>query len=287
MATMFFGQYLLGKGVIDREALLDALDRQRLSNFSLPELAVQQKLINRDQATEVMARFRMSDAPIEGILAEIGGLGQDQVERLQRQQRSSWLRIGAALVEGGHLSDEEIAANLEEYRSLESATDQEIHRAMHHLPDSEAVSACVELTAFHFGRVSLRPAKLGSVSVGPDVLESDRQRFSQRIVGDGDYTIAVDLPPVLIASIARGMLGFEIEAGSETEADAVCEVINLIGGNACTQIEQLGRLLRPEPPVWSGSGGVVSQPGPVVRVVVVSADEEFDIRVFTPTDGGL
>jgi len=286
MATMFFGQYLLGKGAIDRAALLDALDRQRRSNFSLPELAVRQGLIDRERATAVMARYRLSDAPIEQILTEVGGLGHDQVERLQRQQRSSWLRIGAALVEGGYLSDEEIAANLEEYRSLESATDQEIRQALNHLPDSEAVSACVELTVFHFGRVSARPAKLESVSVEPDGLDSDRQRFSQRIVGDGDYTIAVDLPSNLIAAVARGMLGFEVEAGSETEADAVCEVINLIGGNACTRIEQLGLLLRPEPPVWSGSAGIVSPPGRAVLASVVSADEKFDIRVFSPIDGG-
>jgi len=157
---------------------------------------------------------------------------------------------------------------------------------MRHLPDSEAVSACVELTVFHFGRVTMRPSKLVSVSVEPDSLASDRRRFSQRIVGDGDYTIAVDLSPVLVSSIARGMLGFEVEAGSETEVDAVCEVINLIGGNACTRVEQLGLLLRPEPPVWSGASGLVSQPAPVVRAVVVSEEEEFDIRLFTPTDGG-
>ena len=57
---------------------------------------------------------------------------------------------------------------------------------MEHLPDCETVSTCVELTVFHFGRVSSRPVKLESVSIEPDVFESDRQRFSQRIVGDGD-----------------------------------------------------------------------------------------------------
>jgi hypothetical protein len=286
MATMFFGQYLLGKGVIDRGALLDALDRQRRSNFSLPELAVQHGLINRAKANSIMVRYRMSDAPIEIILEETGELNPDEVRRLQSIQRSSWLRIGAALVEGGHLDEEDLADALEGYRSLESATDQQIREAMRHLPDSEAVSACVELTVFHFGRVTMRPSKLVSVSVEPDSLASDRRRFSQRIVGDGDYTIAVDLSPVLVSSIARGMLGFEVEAGSETEVDAVCEVINLIGGNACTRVEQLGLLLRPEPPVWSGASGLVSQPAPVVRAVVVSEEEEFDIRLFTPTDGG-
>jgi len=285
MTTMFFGNFLLAKGVIDREGLLDALDRQRQSNRSLPELAVQQGLIDRRQANSIMVHYRMSDAPIEVILEEDGGLDPEQIERLQHKQRSSWLRIGAALVEGGHLSEEAIATNLEEYRSLESATDQKIREAMRHLPDSDAVSTCVELTVFHFSRVAGRPAKLESVSVEPDIIEDGLQRFSQRIFGDGDYTIAVDLPPELIASVARGMLGFDIEAGSETEADAVCEVVNLIGGNTCTRIEQFGNLLRPEPPTWSGTGSVVSTADQVVRVAVVSADVKFDIRVFSAADG--
>jgi len=282
MATMFFGQYLLAKAAINREALLDALDRQRRSNLSLTELALQQGLIDRSRANSIMVQYRMSDAPIEVILEQTGGLSPEQIQRLQNKQRSSWLRIGAALVEGGHLSDEEIATHLADYRSLESAVDEEIREAMSHLPDSEAVSACVELTVFHLARVTGRPVKLKSVTVEAVTLAADRQRFSQRIVGDGDYTIVVDLPPALVAEVAQGMLGFSVEPGAEAEPDAVCEVINLIGGNACTRIEQLGQLLRPEPPSWSGSGELVTAGADAVRAGVVSGDVEFEIWVFTP-----
>jgi CheY-specific phosphatase CheX len=285
MSSGFFGQYLLAKGIIDRDALLDALERQRRSNLSLSELAVRQNLLDRSQADTVMARYRMSDKSIETILVEGGFLEAGQVERLQRIQRSSWLRIGAALVEGGHLTEEAIAKNLGEYRSLESAADEQIRSAMHDLPEPEAVGSCVELTVFHFARVTGRPAKLEKVELTTGATSEGVQRFSQRIVGDRDLTIAVDLPPVLAAAVARGMLGFEIEAGSETEADAVCEFINLIGGNACTRIEQFGILLRPEPPVWSVGAGVVSPCTRVVRARVASGDTEFVIGVFVCSEG--
>lgn len=285
MSSMFFGQYLLAKGVIDRDALLDALDRQRRSNLSLPELAVRQGLLDRAQADTVAARFRMSDKPLETILVEGGFLERSQVERLQRTQRSSWLRIGAALVEGGHLSEEALGDRLGEYRSLESAADEQIRAALSDVPHAQAVGACVELTVFHFARVTGRPAKLEEVTVAADEPDDDRQRFSQRIVGDGDFTIAVDLPSVLAAAVARGMFGFEVEEGSETEADAVCEFINLIGGNACTRIEQLGILLRPEPPVWSGTAGTVSPAGEAVRASVGSGDAGFSVRVFVGSEG--
>jgi hypothetical protein len=285
MASMFFGQYLLAKGAINREALLDALDRQRRSNLSLPELAVQEGLIDRDRAEAIGAAYRMSDQPIEEILAATGGLAREQIERLQHKQRSSWLRIGAALVEGGYLTDDDIAAHLEDYRSLESEADRRIRETMRALDHSEAVSACVELSVFHFSRVTGRPAKLESVVQQTAELEPGRQRFSQRIVGDGDYTIAIDLPDELVAAVAQGMLGFNVDAGSEVEADAVCEYLNLIGGNACTRIEQLGRLLRPRPPIWSGRESAVQPEAIGVKAVVESADIPFAVRVFSGVDG--
>jgi CheY-specific phosphatase CheX len=139
----------------------------------------------------------------------------------------------------------------------------------------------VELTVFHFGRVTGRPAKLGALAISPVELAEGRQRFSQRIVGDGDFTIAVDLPPEFVRLVAQGMLGIDIKAGSETETDAVCEFLNLIGGNACTRIEQLGLLLRPEPPICSGSGNLVTPSEQAVFATVVSGDDDFDIRVFS------
>jgi hypothetical protein len=285
MKTMFFGQYLLAKGVIDREALLDALERQRKYNLSLPELAVRQGLIEPEDAAEVLSRFRMSVATIDEILIEGGYLDAEGVHRLHRTQRTSWLRIGSALVEGGHLTEDAIAEHLAEFRSLESAADHRIRNAMRDIPHSDAVGACVEVTVFHFSRVTGRPAKLEAVGIAPQELDAGWQRFSQRIMGDGDFTIAVDLPAELVTSVARGMLGDGVEAESDAEADAVCEFINLIGGNACTRIEQLGYRLRPEPPVWSGSGEVVAPAEESVQATVVSADIEFKIRVFTENEG--
>jgi hypothetical protein len=55
---MFFGQYLLSRGAINREALIDAIERQRSTNLSLVELAV------RDGCTRLEASgFRLRPEP--------------------------------------------------------------------------------------------------------------------------------------------------------------------------------------------------------------------------------
>ena len=51
MGSMFFGQYLLSKGAINRDALIDAIERQRSTNLSLVELAVPSSL-------DVQSRFK-------------------------------------------------------------------------------------------------------------------------------------------------------------------------------------------------------------------------------------
>ena len=121
MSSMFFGQYLLEKGAIDRAALLDAIERQRRVNRSLTEVAVSEGLLTQDKADQINTLFRTSNQSIEVICAAEGGLTIGQMERLRKIQRAGWLRIGTALVEGGHLKRDQVEALLETYRAREAA----------------------------------------------------------------------------------------------------------------------------------------------------------------------
>ena len=61
MSSMFFGQYLLENGVIGRDALLDAIERQRTVNRSLTETAVAEGLLSQTQADHIDTVFRLSN----------------------------------------------------------------------------------------------------------------------------------------------------------------------------------------------------------------------------------
>lgn len=281
MSSMFFGQYLLETGVIRREALLDAFARQRRSNRSLTRLAAEEGLISEDRASQIDFLFRTSEKTLEALCMSEGRLTREQVDRLLAVQRSDWLRIGSALVEGGHLTRDEVERHLTTFQAREEAERQNLEQEFAHLPDTELVRACSELTLRHVARATGAPVKLRDVDHGEFELADSWYRFAQQIVGDRRFCIAVDLPPELVAVVASGMLGMPLDGASEAAQDAGCEFINLIGGNACTRLEMLGLKLRPEPPIASGVATPARPSGPSVRATAMAGDSEFALHVFT------
>ena len=280
MSSMFFGQYLLEKGAIDRAALLDAIERQRRVNRSLTEVAVSEGLLTQDKADQINTLFRTSNQSIEVICAAEGGLTIGQMERLRKIQRAGWLRIGTALVEGGHLKRDQVEALLETYRAREAAERRTLEEDFDHLEDPVIARACTELTLSHLQRVIDTPVRLRSIEKSDGSLHESWRRFAQDIVGDHAFCIAIDLPMELVGIMASNLLGIDVPAASDAALDAGCEFVNLIGGNACTRLEVAGFRLRPEPPFSSG-GDVPPQPtGTSVRAAALAGDEECELNLF-------
>lgn len=280
MVGMFFGQYLLSKGVIDRDALIDAIEHQRLSNLSLPELAVREGFFDERLAKKILTRYRTSEAGIDELCREIGKLDQQQIDRLKEIQDSDWVRIGAALVDGGHLTQSEMEAHLKGFLEHDRSADHQLEMDYRSCPDPETVKTCIELSAFHLGRIVDRPVKLQSLDFHDGSLRSGWQRYGQKLAGDRDLFVVIDVGDKLAAEIATRFLGIEVEQGSETATDAVCEFVNVIGGNACTRLEMFGYTLRPDPPFSFDGVEPSVMSGESVRATVLVGDAAVDVQVF-------
>lgn len=280
MGAMFFGQYLLERGAIDRRQLLDALDRQRARNRSLPEVAVHEGLLDEATAAAIDTTYRTGIAPVEELLMAIGGLTPDQVERLQVMQRSDWVRIGAALVEGGHLTEPEVETHFAAYRARERSLEDEVRAGFERVPSVSVVEASVRLGMHHVGRLVGVATKIASVGVLPQLPPpGERRRSSQQIVGDTRFMITLDLPPGLATIASRQLVGSDLTPGSDDEDDALREVVNLVGGHACTQLESTGLRLRPEPPVSGHDEHVQNVVQRTVHTEVAAGDDMFGILV--------
>ena len=280
MAAMFFGQYLLSKGVIDRDALIDAIERQRRSNLPLTELAVREGWLDERQADAILARYRTSEADLAELCEASGLLDRAQIEKLQAIQRSDWVRIGAALVAGGHLSRQQVEEHLEAFRQVEQESEQRLEADFRSCHDPETVRTLVELAIFHLGRLTDAPIKLRRLSENGGRLVGGRRRYAQRLVGDRELHVALDLPPETASEVAEGLLGMSLEMDSEAAIDAVCECVNIIGGNACTRLEASGFKLRPEPPFSTMGDEPANEVRHTVRAEVLAGETEIDVRVF-------
>ena len=278
MGAMFFGQYLLSKGVIDRDALIGAIELQRKSNLSLSEIALRCGYIDSGQNDSIMTLYRTTDIGIEKLCAKY--LSPEQLEELVEIQSSDWIRIGAALVAGGHLSREEVEERLAEFQDVQREADRKLAADFESCPNPELVRSVVELTVFHLSRLTNLPIKLGSFSEGAGRLRAGRRRYGLKLVGDREIFIVLDLPPEVSRLVAEGLIGIPLEAESEAAIDAVCECVNIIGGNACTRLEALGFRLRPEPPFSTASDAPATDQSMAFCANVIAGEQGFDIQVF-------
>jgi CheY-specific phosphatase CheX len=280
MSSMFFGQFLLSRGAISREALIEAIERQRRTNLSLVEVAVRQGDLEARRAETILARYRTGDDSLDELCLEHGHIDRDRLEELKRIRRSDWVRFGAALIAGGHLSPNELEHHLAEFHAAQSEAGEKLEADFQACPAPETVRTVVELAVIHLKRCTDIPVKLRDLSVDGGELADGRRRYAQKLVGDRELHLALDMPSPVASVVARGLIGVPVEDDSDVAIDAVCEFVNIIGGNACTSLAASGHRLRPEPPFATDSHQPSDEAGPVVRARVLAGESEIDVRLF-------
>ena len=280
MGSMFFGQYLLSKGAINREALIDAIERQRKTNLSLVELAVRDGSLEPQRAEGILTRYRTTDAGLEELCLEYGQIDREKLDELRRIQRSGWLKIGSALVANGHLTRDQVTEHLAAFHEVQHEANQRLEADFRACNDPETVKTIVELSIFHLKRFTNGPVKLQTLSEDEGVLSAGRRRYAQKLMGDRELCIALDLPSQVATVAAQGFIGIPVEDDSEVAIDAVCECVNIIGGHACTRLEASGFRLRPEPPFSTEGDEPVGDLRSAIRAHVMAGDSKVDVRVF-------
>jgi hypothetical protein len=277
---MFFGQYLLSKGTIGREALLDAIERQRTTNLSLVEIAVRDGCLDQQRADTILNRYRTTDATLEELCLEYGQIDQQKLRELQEIQRSDWVRIGAALVAGGHLTRDQVEALLIQFNEEQREANEQLEADFRSCRSPESVKTVVELAVFHLKRFTGAPVKLQTLSEDGGELRNGYRRYAQLLKGDRELYVVLDLPATVSSVVAQRFIGIPVEGDSDVAIDAVCECVNIIGGHACTRLEASGYTLRPEPP-FSTVGNEPSGNGMAsIRANVAAGEHPLDVRVF-------
>lgn len=251
-AVQFFGQYLVDRGLVTREALQDGLAYQAAVNIPLGALALAKGLLGERQVLLVHTEQRRTDKRFGELAVQMGFLKRAQLDELLREQAEAHILIGEALVQKGHLTRERLDAAFKEYKAEQTRAEDATRKALASAPRSAAIEAATDVTTRMLLRMGNMAAKLTGVS-WERPLEPRDHVFWQRVEGDEPFTFVLSLGAPQTLAIGRRMLeplsGAELpDAVDALVLDVVKEFVNLIVLQVCTRLGRDGRRHTPVVP---------------------------------------
>ena len=249
MSVKFFGQFLLERGVVGRDALLTALDLQDGRNLRLGDYAVRRGYMTEAQAETLNRQQLTVDRRFGELAVEAGYLTPEQVEELLALQRNDYVLLGEALLELGHIDGETLEVELRAFEADQARylVDEVIFPPG--IRDASLLAMPVDLTAKILLRMVGITTKIGEgereIRPPVDRLVSVSVAFSGGLAAT--YTLSVSRD--IAEAVFSHMTGVDVSAAAEEEiVDAVKELCNVICGNAAAKMAKVGRPVEIGPP---------------------------------------
>ena len=268
----FFGQFLLEKGAITREQLIDALEYQQSRVLKLGEIAVQQGYLTPEQVKFINEEQKRTDKLFGELAVELGYLTQEQLEKLITIQKNNHIFLGQILVDKGYISGQELSKYLEEFHKLQ----RPIENLKDLIPEQhehfDAIQIILDMTIKLFRRMPHILVKLGKGYYYSSMKNSFMITYVD-FTGSYDFKYFFNLPKDLAYEIAQKLYRNEsIEYSDELVADFVGELANVISGNITSQLLELGLNITIHPPVTVFATEIASySPPPDHRILAFPA----------------
>lgn len=139
MFVQFFGGFLLNKGIVTTDQLIDAMKKESTSHIQLGTLAMHASLMTADQIDDVRIAQTHTDKRFGEICVDKGYLTEEQVSELLASQYPKYLLLGQILEEQGVFDQATFHALVTEYISENSINEEDLP-----LEDGETVISLVK-----------------------------------------------------------------------------------------------------------------------------------------------
>ncbi len=248
MSVKFFGQFLLERGVVSREELLEALAIQDTRNLRLGDYALRRGYLSEAQSEQINRTQLTEDKRFGEIAVEKGILDEAQVQELLTLQQNDYLMLGEALLEVGKLERATLERELKTFKGDQEKylTDEVIFPPG--IKDPSLLAVPIDLTAKMLIRIANVTSKIGEGerSARPPVerLITVAVEFS----GDLEATYLLSLSEDIARKVALPMLGEDPGDDLEAVVDSVRELCNVICGNSAAKFAQVGKRVEIGPP---------------------------------------
>ncbi|MCI9491892.1 MAG: chemotaxis protein CheX [Lachnospiraceae bacterium] len=117
MHTQFFGNFLLNKGIITPEQLIEALKVQSSTHKKFGTLAIHSGYMSASEVADVYITQTHYDKRFGELAVELGYLTEEQVDKLLTIQLPNYMLLGQILVDHKILTHIELENLITEYKS--------------------------------------------------------------------------------------------------------------------------------------------------------------------------
>jgi CheY-specific phosphatase CheX len=250
MAVKFFGQFLVEKNLVSREALLQAIELQDEKNLKFGEMAISMGYVTEADIERAHNAQMSKDLKLGDLLVEMGVLTLEQMNEVFTRQKNTHLYIGEALVLVGALTNETLQQYLGDFKA-----DQALYVSDHiELPSGISNTLIWEMTAdltyklvTRVLSMQFRPGKCKTISA----VESSFMIAAMDFSGDAEACYMISVSENVQKNIAKAILREESVDGEPSEVleDTVMEFVNVVCGNVAAKASQMGKMLNINPPV--------------------------------------
>ena len=281
MSAKFFGQYLLEKGKITSQQLIDAVERQKSIHTPLGALAIEKGLLAAKEVKRIHEQQKKTDRRFGELAVDMGILVQSQVSELIQVQASRKVLLGEVLVSKDYLTHDELERELKSYKEEQETISSEISVFFDQVLHKDIVETFTDLTIKMFTRFGNQVIKIEQCETGKKKVRLFDWVIAQKIEGDNiELNFLLCIPGTFLLQMASTMLNETISKADEMTLDAAQEFVNITSGNACAKLSRTGlnlKMLAPDTYETIKRPYPVERANEVVCVHLVSPDARLDV----------
>jgi len=249
MPVKFFGQYLMEKGAVTRDALLKAVELQDSINLKFGDMARSMGLITDADIERVHDAQRSKDQQFGDMCLSLGILTGEQMQQVLARQKSTHLYIGEALVRVKAIAQADLERHLQAFKADQAPYAVEAVAIPRGVPHADLLEITADLTYKMFSRVVNLTFRRGACTAITSMDKNDVV-VAMALHGAVEARYVLSVSAAVRDQIARSILK-EPDVSKEPRevlVDAVMELMNIVCGNIAAKAAQLGQAIEIAPP---------------------------------------
>lgn len=251
MNVKYFGQYLLEKGYINKDQLLEGIKYQKAINLKIGVLAIDKGFMTALQVNEIVDLQKVANKQFGVLAIQKKYITNEQIEELLSIQKSDRIYLGEALLEKGFVSLEQLEKYLREYKKDQQKADSEINSALSSLNPkySSLVKTTVQIFQDLLVRMVDETGKVSNCSEKTTGTPANHYFVFQKIFGDTNCIIGIGLRDSTLCYISSQIFKKEIPVPDAYSEDGVKEFVNIGVGHLCAALSNEGIITETAPPI--------------------------------------